>query len=186
MSTRPRLALRLAAAVVLGLAAICAAPACSGGPRTFDHLELERGILDQSSDPFPIASVTCPEDRPLAEGDTFTCQAMLGSGEAVTIDATQTDGDGNITWNRHEAIVTGEAFAGIENGAISRDYGLPITLACPERIVMNPGDTFTCTGTDDRARSRTVTFTAVDPRSGQFTYVVDGLPPPSTTTTTAA
>ena len=51
---------------------------------------------------------------------------------------------------------------------------------------MNDGDTFTCTGTDDRGHTRTVTFTAVHPRDGEFTHVVEGLPPPSTTTTTAA
>jgi hypothetical protein len=156
---------------------------CSTGPRIVDHAELEAGIMAQSPDSVRIASVSCPDDRVLRQGDTFTCGGTLDTGEPVTFVATQTDGDGDITFDRVEAVFPGADFAGPEGRLISVDYGITVTLVCPERIVVADGGTFTCQGTDDRGHTRTVTFTAVHPRDGEFTYVVDGLPPPSTTTT---
>ncbi len=178
---------RRRAVTLMGAAAlvVLVVPVGCSGQRVVDHTKLEQGIIDESSSgPFTITSVACPEGRPLVEGDTFTCQARLSSGEQVTVDATQTDGDGHITWKRVEAVLAGEDFTGIENGVISREYGIPVTLDCPALIVVNDGDTFTCQGTDDRGHTRTVTFTAVHPHDGEFTHVVEGLPPPSTTTTT--
>ena len=175
------------AVTVVGMVLAISLASCTSGPRIVDRTKLEQGIIDQStSSDHPIASVTCPPDRALAEGDSFTCEATLVSGESVTIDATQKDGDGTVAWDRHEAIVDGPQFVGIENGVLSREYGATITLACPERILVNDGDTFTCQGTDERGHVRTVTFTAVHPRDGEFTHVVDGLPPPTSTTTSTA
>ncbi len=171
-------------AIVVALVAILSAVACSG-PRIVDHTKLEQGILDQShSGDVAIASVSCPDGRPLLEGDTFTCQATLDRGQTVTIDATQSNGDGDISFTIREAVITGEEFAGIEDDVISAEYGSTVTLACPDLIVVVDGDRFTCDGTDEQGHVRTVTFTAVHPHEGEFTHVVDGLPPPSTTTTT--
>lgn len=170
-------------AIVVALVAGSTAVACSG-PRVIDRGKLEQGILDQShSGDVAIASVSCPGGRPLQEGDTFTCQATLDGGQTVTIDATQTNGDGDVTFTIREAVITGERFAGIEDDVISHEYGSVVTLACPDVIVVVDGDTFTCDGTDEQGHVRKVTFTAVHPHDGDFTHVVEGLPPPSTTST---
>lgn len=167
------------------LAATVALPSCSGD-RIIDHAKLEREIADQSSSQrFPLSAVACPERRPPVTGDTFTCTATLTGGEAVTVEATQTDGDGTISWRRVEVVLAGEEFAGIEDDLIDAEYGVTIVLTCPPVIVVNDGDTFTCTGTDERGHTRTVVFTAVHAREGEFSHVVDGLPPPSATTTTS-
>ncbi|MGZ4707792.1 MAG: DUF4333 domain-containing protein [Acidimicrobiales bacterium] len=156
---------------------------CSG-PRVIDHTRLEQGIIDQSSSgEVAITSVSCPEGRRLREGDTFICQATLSTGQPVTVEATQTNGDGDVTFTQVEAVISGEQFAASENGVISAEYGVTVMLECPALIVVEDGDTFTCQGTDDRGHTRTVTFTAVHPHEGEFTHVVEGLPPPSTTTT---
>jgi hypothetical protein len=172
--------------ILVSLAATAVLSTCSGD-RIVDHAKLEREVTDQSSSQkFPLSAVACPEGRPLVTGDTFTCSATLAGGEPVTVEATQTDGDGTITWRRVEAAVTGEEFAGLEDDLIDVEYGVTITLTCPSVIVVNDGDSFTCTGIDERGHTRDVVFTAVHARNGEFTHVVDGLPPPTTTTTTIA
>ena len=178
---RPRSVL-LVAAVALWLSLV----GCSSGGGIVDHTKLEEGIAKQAAaGNLTVTAVVCPEGRPLIEGDTFTCRATLDSGEVITIDATQSNAKGDITLKQVETVITGEKFAATESGVISREYDIVVTLECPARIVVKDGDTFTCQGTDDRGHTRTVVFTAVHGNDGEFTHVVDGLPPPSTTTTTA-
>jgi hypothetical protein len=45
------------------------------------------------------STVTCPDDRPLQQGDVFECQAVLADGQTVTLQVTQTDNNGNVTWD---------------------------------------------------------------------------------------
>jgi uncharacterized protein DUF4333 len=42
------------------------------------------------------ATVTCPDDRPLQQGDTFQCQAMTTDGLNITFQVTQTDNAGHV------------------------------------------------------------------------------------------
>jgi hypothetical protein len=62
-----------------------------------DNLEIEIAswISDQGGG---IATVTCPDDRPLRQGDTFQCEAALEDGSTVTLQVTQTDDTGNVSW----------------------------------------------------------------------------------------
>ena len=45
------------------------------------------------------AEVACPDDRPLQAGDVFTCTAATDDGQSVTLQVTQKDDAGNVTWN---------------------------------------------------------------------------------------
>ena len=62
-----------------------------------DNLEaaITTWIADQGSGD---ATVTCPDDRPLQQGDTFQCVATFADGSTVTLQVTQTDNAGNVTW----------------------------------------------------------------------------------------
>ncbi len=44
------------------------------------------------------ATVTCPDDRPLQQGDTFQCVATFADASTITLEVTQTDNAGNVTW----------------------------------------------------------------------------------------
>ena len=44
------------------------------------------------------AVVTCPDDRPVQQGDTFPCVATFGDGSTATFQVTQTDNTGNVSW----------------------------------------------------------------------------------------
>jgi hypothetical protein len=43
-------------------------------------------------------TVTCPDDRPMQQGDVFTCTATAADGTSRTVEVTQTDAAGNVTW----------------------------------------------------------------------------------------
>jgi hypothetical protein len=171
---------------LVGLSIVLAvgAAGCSGDT-VIDATKVQDAIVQQAADGgLALTAVDCPEDRRAAEGDTFSCTATLDSGEVITVDATQTDDDGSLTLEQVEAVIDGAPFAAAESRVISRDYGTAVTVTCPSRIVVDDGDSFECQGTDERGHTRTVTFTAVVADEGEFTYLVDGLPPPSSTTTT--
>jgi hypothetical protein len=45
-----------------------------------------------------LTTVDCPSDRPLQQGDTFTCSATTEQGENLVITVTQTDSAGTVHW----------------------------------------------------------------------------------------
>jgi hypothetical protein len=169
----------------LGLAAgaVALLVAC-GGAAVVDRAALEDAITQKAAaGGLTVTSVDCPSGRELREGDTFTCSASIEGGGVITMRATQTDGSGGLALEQLQAVIDGPAFAAAEATVISRDYGIAVTLDCPDRVIVADGGSFACTGTDDRGRTRTVTFTAGDAPAGDFTYVVEGLAPPTSDTT---
>jgi Domain of unknown function (DUF4333) len=85
------------------LVALLIAPVAVGScvPRTLDTAQLERRIAHQLSDQLNVdgVGVSCPEDVRVAEGHRFRCTATASDGsDAVRIDVTQVDDDGNVTW----------------------------------------------------------------------------------------
>jgi len=45
------------------------------------------------------ATVSCPGDRPIQLGDVFNCTATTDSGITVTLQVTQTDNAGHVSFN---------------------------------------------------------------------------------------
>ncbi|HWH24568.1 MAG TPA: DUF4333 domain-containing protein [Candidatus Limnocylindria bacterium] len=75
---------------------------------TLDTTALEQNIRDEVArqvDGLTLTEVNCPEDRPLQEGDVFTCTATGSDGRQLVITVTQTDSTGNVRWE-----VTDETF----------------------------------------------------------------------------
>ncbi len=70
-------------------------------PRTLDTGQLERRIERQLSDQLNVdgIEVACPLDVEVTEDDRFSCVATApGETDALRIDVTQVDDDGNVTW----------------------------------------------------------------------------------------
>jgi hypothetical protein len=84
------------------LAMILAAAACS---KTLDSTELEGTLKDQLETQLDVTGLTveCPDDIEAEAGDTFECSAIGTDGSAVTISVTQTDDEGNLTWEITDA-----------------------------------------------------------------------------------
>ena len=74
---------------------VFAAVACS---KTIDSTSLESSIKSQlATKGVPDATVTCPDDIKAEKGGTFTCTAAA-QGQTVTLDITQTDDEGHVTF----------------------------------------------------------------------------------------
>jgi hypothetical protein len=78
------------------LTLVFGAVACS---RTLDHTSLEASLKTQLEATAGITgvTVTCPDNIKAEKGATFTCRATA-QGETVTLDVTQTDDQGHVTF----------------------------------------------------------------------------------------
>lgn len=58
--------------------------------------ELKTQITAQTG--VTIATATCPEDVPIAQGGTFTCTVATEDGTETDVAVTQDDDEGNVSW----------------------------------------------------------------------------------------
>jgi hypothetical protein len=82
----------------VGVAAlVLAAAACA---KTLDTTELEGSLKDQLETQLDVTglSVECPDDIEAEAGATFVCTATGTDGSTATIEVTQSDDEGNLTW----------------------------------------------------------------------------------------
>jgi Domain of unknown function (DUF4333) len=83
------------------LVVVCCLAAFAGGcSKTLDSTGVEsqvkaaiEGRLGQTG-----MTVDCPDDIEVKAGATFTCTATGPSGATATVEVTQTDDKGNLTW----------------------------------------------------------------------------------------
>jgi hypothetical protein len=68
---------------------------------TLNDDQLEQTITQQFYEQtnVALAEIDCPSDRPLQQGDTFTCSATTELDESLTLNVTQTDGQGRVNWS---------------------------------------------------------------------------------------
>ena len=93
MTSRTRKPLFLAAFGALALASA----ACQQTV-TLDDANLERILTERlQGQGVTVNSIDCPDDRPLQQGDTFTCTADTDAG-TLTFAVTQTDNIGNVSY----------------------------------------------------------------------------------------
>jgi hypothetical protein len=86
--------------LVLGGLLALAAVGCNT-TLTLDDQRLEQVISQgfQEQTQHSLTAIDCPSDRPLQQGDTFTCDATTDDGESLVITVTQTDNAGNVHWS---------------------------------------------------------------------------------------
>jgi Domain of unknown function (DUF4333) len=90
--------------VVVLLASLALVGGCTR-TKTLDANSLEetlRAKIEQQLGTHGIA-VDCPDDEPAQAGATFQCTATSAAGKSLTIEVTQTDGQGNVTWKATSA-----------------------------------------------------------------------------------
>ena len=83
------------------LVVVCIAAVATGCSKTLkiDDLETEIGSQIDAQLGSTGNTVSCPDDDVKAEaGATFECTATLSTGDTVTVEVKQTDGDGNVIW----------------------------------------------------------------------------------------
>ena len=84
---------------VLLVAMLALAGACTR-TKTLDAQQLNQMIASDMQAKLGVQGVTvsCPDGQPAAAGGTFTCTATNPDGTTLTIEVTQTDGQGNVTY----------------------------------------------------------------------------------------
>lgn len=66
---------------------------------TLDNDRLQQVIADGLQQQAGVtATVTCPDNQPLQQGNTFQCTALTQDGLNLQIQVTQTDNAGNVNW----------------------------------------------------------------------------------------
>jgi hypothetical protein len=98
--------------IALGAGALLVTTAlagCSGsvsvGGSDLDIDKLETTIAGEMQTQLNLSgtpTVTCPDPVPIEQGNVFTCTAEL-DGDTVDVEVTQTDDQGNVTWQTVDA-----------------------------------------------------------------------------------
>jgi hypothetical protein len=97
--------------IALGAGALLATAlaGCSGsvsvGGSNLDIDKLETTVATEMQTQLNLSgtpTVTCPDPVPIEQGNVFTCTAEL-DGDSVDVEVTQTDDQGNVTWQTVDA-----------------------------------------------------------------------------------
>ena len=90
--------------VVVLLASLALVGGCSR-TKTLDAPSLEEMLRTEIEQQLGASGFTvdCPDDEPAAAGATFQCSATSADGKTLTIEVTQTDDKGNVTWKATNA-----------------------------------------------------------------------------------
>jgi hypothetical protein len=155
---------------ILGVAATLA-----GCERMLDidraEAAIKSGLTEQLEMPF--ASVTCPESRAMKAGDVFECKAVSETGGDLTVQVTQNDDTGAISWkltDGDKVLSLAKLEEQIKDG-LARQLNVDAAVACGGKMrVAKAGQTLECTATAG-AESRKVLVT-MDDDKGNITWVV--------------
>jgi hypothetical protein len=107
-------------------------------------------------------TVQCPDSMEVQAGLTTNCMATSADGEAIDVNVTQTDDQGNVTWEVPSSgldVATLESSVAAELGA---QVGGEWTVQCPDDIPMQEGLTANCDATDADGQSTMIDITQTD------------------------
>jgi hypothetical protein len=127
--------------------------------------------------------VNCPADIPDKKGQQFSCTAVL-DGQPVTMSATVTASSGAFTVAPTSAIIVVSSLISEVTDEIAHQVGQTPVVSCGDKsiLVVDVGDTVTCTATFPGEQPRLGTVTVVD-LNGRFTLSLPGAGATSTSQT---
>lgn len=141
----------------------CNASFSAGGTPDIAKLEsdIKAGVTSQTD--FAIQSVSCPKDIKREANTTFQCQAKTDKNESITIDVTQTDDKGNISWKTPTGLVSLVKIEQEIQQGIAKQLQVKTKVNCGGSVkVVRSGETFECQVTDDAGKTHTAKVTAKD------------------------
>ncbi|MBI5491148.1 MAG: DUF4333 domain-containing protein [Deltaproteobacteria bacterium] len=116
-----------------------------------DPEKLERGIRSKLEEKWPgaIEAVDCPDKLELKKGNNFSCTVALKGGGTMSIDVTQNDDEGNVTWKpvSSTVLVTEVVESSLQEKLSEQRGGVAITVECGDAVFLggSVGATFECT-----------------------------------------
>jgi hypothetical protein len=171
---------RLAVPTALAAASVVAISGCSS---SLDSEKLSQEITSQVDALVPEGtqtSVNCPSGIKPEQGATFTCTLTINGQDAV-IDVTQSDADGNVTFESQSAILfMDKAQEEITSKVTEQVPGTWTTTCNPPKAsggvyLAEPGSTFDCSVTgvtgDGQEQSGTAVVT-VDDNKGNISFEI--------------
>lgn len=141
---------------------------CGGSLTVTRYLDVERfegtvadGITEQTGT--GIQSVDCPDEVAMEAGNDFECAVTDEHGKTGAVQITQGE-DGDTRWKLAGGISIN--ITRIEE-VISEDLATQVGVAivsveCPDDVVMEAGNDFECTATDEQGNTGVVTVTQDD------------------------
>ena len=152
--TRIRTALALAAASVLVLAG------CSSSINVADlEAQVQDGLAEQLGGTW---TVECPDSMEIQAGLTTNCMATSDTGEAINVDITQDDDQGNVTWRVPPTGLDVGLLEQTVAGDLAAQVGGEWTVTCPDDIPMEQGLTANCEATSADGQSTMINVTQTD------------------------
>ena len=155
MGRRLPFVLAVIAAATLGRAAPAGATDLS---RTAARRTVERSVHRNYPD-LTFGNVACPDHVRRARGARFTCTVQL-PGTFLVVDATQTNGDGNVSLTTQQAVIPTQLLRQF----VAVNSSLPATVDCGPAAfrVARAGDKIVCGVTLADGTTRTVELTVQD------------------------
>jgi hypothetical protein len=101
---RPRRGLWLALAMLVVLLAVAVVAVAALLSAVSNRTQLDTGAVEQkiaeklSAQTGQTTTVSCPDSVEISAGDTFTCDVTTGDGTTGTVEVTQDDDQGNVTF----------------------------------------------------------------------------------------
>ena len=146
-------------AVVAAATLVHAAPVGAADlSRTAARRTVERS-LHQAYPDLTFGNVACPDHVRRARGARFTCTVQL-PGTFLVVDATQTNGDGNVSLTTQQAVIPTQLLRQF----VAVNSSLPATVDCgpaPFRVV-RAGEKIVCAVRLADGTTRTVELTVQD------------------------
>ena len=147
------------------MVAIVAAATHGAGPagaadlsRTAARRTVERSVHQAYPD-LAFGNIACPDGIRRARGAKFTCTVQL-PGTFLVVDATQTNGDGNVSLTTQQAVIPSQLLRQF----VAVNSSLPATVDCgpaPWRVA-RAGEKIICGVTLADGTARTVELTVQD------------------------
>lgn len=155
-------------------AAACSAEVSVGSKDTLDMARIESGIASEIAEQtgFGVKTVQCPDNVPVKAGEVFTCTVVDDQDSRATVEVTQKDDKGGVTW-KLQTLLTSQLISEIQTG-IEQQTGTTVeSVECPQDVVIAAGETFECIVTDDAGNTATVEATQQDDR-GNVSWELQG------------
>lgn len=124
---------------------------------------ISEGLTNQLA--MSIASVTCPDSREIKAGDVFECVATPAVGGRLTVQVTQKDDTGNVTWEvtKTEGLLDlTKVEASVKQG-LAQQANLEASVTCGDRWrAIKAGDAFECQAAAGEGQAVTVVVSVTD------------------------
>ncbi len=109
-----------------------------------------------------VRAVTCPEAVEIVAGRTFDCEIVSEDGKVITLQVTQKDSQGNVTWTPPQNLIPLKAIeTSIQRSFQQLDSEVVADCGGKYRIGFQ-GDQFTCEARDSQDKIRTIEVTVND------------------------